>query len=40
MINLKKNNSIIDIFNTAKNIKEKDPAAKNIFEVLLLYQGI
>ena len=37
---MKKNNSIIDIFNTAKNIKEKDPAAKNIFEVLLLYQGI
>ena len=25
------------LYNEAKNIKEKDPAAKNLFEVILLY---
>ena len=28
-----------DLFNDAKNIKIKDPAAKNVITVILLYQG-
>ena len=28
-----------DLYRDAKNIKEKDPAVKNILEVILLYQG-
>lgn len=30
---------IKDLYLDAKNIKEKDPAAKNILEVIILYQG-
>lgn len=32
-------NAIKDLYYDAKNIKEKDPAARNIFEVMLLYPG-
>ncbi len=28
---------IKDLYHDAKNIKEKDPAAKNLLEVILLY---
>ena len=28
-----------ELLDDAKNIKEKDPAARNIFEVMILYQG-
>lgn len=28
-----------DLYNDAKNIMDKDPAARNIFEVIILYQG-
>ena len=28
-----------ELYEDAKNIKEKDPAARNIFEVIILYQG-
>ena len=28
---------IKDLYNDAKNIKEKDPAARNLLEVILLY---
>ena len=28
-----------ELYEDAKNIKEKDPAAKSIIEVILLYQG-
>ena len=28
-----------ELYEDAKNIKEKDPAARNILEVMLLYQG-
>lgn len=30
---------LINLYEDAKNIKEKDPACKNILEVILLYQG-
>ena len=29
----------IDLYNDAKNIVKKDPAARNIFTVILLYPG-
>lgn len=32
-------NAIKNLYYDAKNIKEKDPAARNIFEVMLLYPG-
>lgn len=32
-------NWIKKLYNDAKNIKEKDPAARNIFEVIVLYPG-
>lgn len=28
-----------ELYDDAKNIKQKDPAARNVFEVLILYQG-
>lgn len=31
--------ALSDLYETAKNIKEKDPAARNILEVLFLYPG-
>ena len=30
---------LINLYKDAKNIKDKDPACKNIFEAILLYQG-
>ena len=30
---------IKDLYLDAKNIKQKDPAARNIWEVIILYQG-
>lgn len=35
----KKENVFVSLYKDAKNIKEKDPATKNIFEVILLYPG-
>ena len=31
--------SIKNLYYDAKNIQQKDPAARNIFEVILLYPG-
>ena len=35
----KKENMFVSLYRDAKNIKEKDPATRNILEVLLLYPG-
>ena len=35
----KKENIFVSLYRDAKNIKQKDPATKNIFEVVLLYPG-
>ena len=35
----KKDNFFISLYKDAKNIQQKDPATKNIFEVILLYPG-
>ena len=32
-------NSLKELYKDAQNIKEKDPASKNILEVIILYQG-
>ena len=32
-------NFLRELYEDAKNIQEKDPAARNIFEVVILYQG-
>ena len=32
-------NVLKELYEDAKNIKEKDPAARSIFEVIILYQG-
>lgn len=32
-------NCLTELYEDAKNIKEKDPASKNIFEVIILYPG-
>lgn len=36
---IKKENIFVSLYNDAKNIQDKDPATKNIFEVILLYPG-
>ena len=35
----KKDNFFVSLYKDAKNIQQKDPATKNIFEVILLYPG-
>ena len=33
------NKALKDLYEDAKNIKEKDPACKNVLEVMILYPG-